>query len=70
MLFRVIGMNSITIYMMNSIMGFGLFAAFFFGGLAGLLPEAWGKALVAWATFGFEWLFLLWLYRKGVFLKV
>ena len=63
-------MNSITIYMANGIMGFGLFATFFFGGLAGLLPDAWGKALLAGATVGFEWLFLYFLYRKEVFLRV
>ena len=68
--FRVIGMNSITIYMANGIMGFGLFATFFFGGVAGLLPDAWGKALLAGATVGFEWLFLYFLYRKEVFLRV
>ena len=68
--FRVIGMNSITIYMANRIMGFGLFATFFFGGLAGLLPSAWGKTLHLAATIGFEWLFLYILYRKNMFLRV
>ncbi len=68
--FRVIGMNSITIYMMNCIMGFGLFAKFFFGGMAGALPDAWGRVVLAAATFGFEWTFLYALYRKDVFLRV
>jgi len=68
--FRVIGMNSITIYLLNGIMGFGVFANFFFGGLAGRLPTDWGMILIAWTTFGFEWLFLYGLYRKNVFLRV
>lgn len=68
--FRVIGMNSITIYMMNCIMGFGVFAKFFLGGFAGLLPPEWGSVVIAAGTFGFEWLFLYFLYRKNTFLRV
>ena len=68
--FRVIGMNSITIYMANKIMGFNGFAVFFFGGLAELLPQAWAKTVILGATLGFEWLFLYCLYRKNVFLRV
>ena len=68
--FRVIGMNSITIYMANRIMGFGGFADFFFGGFAHLLPPEWGRVVLSAATFGFGWLFLLFLYRRKVFLRV
>jgi len=68
--FRVIGMNSITIYLLNRIMGFAIIANFFFSGVAGRLPETWGKALIAVTTVGFEWLFLYGLYRKDVFLRV
>ena len=68
--FRVIGANSITIYMAKRIMGFGLFATFFFGGLAGLLPDVWGRTLLSAATIAFEWLFLYILYRKNMFLRV
>lgn len=68
--FRVIGMNSITIYLANRIIGFGSTAAFFFGGVARHLPSAWGGVTLAAATLGVEWLFLYFLYRKNVFLKV
>ena len=68
--FRVIGMNSITIYMANRIMGFGVFAAFFFGGFAHLLPPEWGRVVLSAATFGFGWLFLLFLYSRKIFLRV
>lgn len=68
--FRVIGLNSITIYMLNGIMGFGQFSKFFFGGLAGLVPDVWGQVILAGTTVGFEWLFLYALYRKEIFLRV
>ena len=68
--FRVIGMNSITIYMANRIMGFGVFAAFFFGGLAHLMPPAWGQVILTGAAIGFQWLFLYLLFRNNWFLRV
>ena len=37
--FRVVGMNSITIYMAQRIVSFGGIADFFVGGVAGLCPE-------------------------------
>ena len=39
LLFRVVGMNSITIYMAQRIVNFGGISNFFVGGLAGLCPE-------------------------------
>ena len=68
--FKVIGMNSITIYMAQRIVGFGGIAAFLLGGVAGLFPSAWGKAVLAAGYIAVCWLFLLFLYRKNVFLKV
>jgi len=69
--FKVIGMNSITIYMANRILGgFGGISKFFFGGAAGLLPELWGTALLAAGTVACEWFFLYFLYRKNTFLRV
>ena len=68
--FRVIGMNAITIYLANRILGFRGFADFFFGGVSGLLPSAWGAVVLAAATLGFEWLFLYFLFRKNLFLRV
>jgi len=68
--FRVIGMNSITIYFMNRIVAFGAIAAFFFSGLSGMLPADWGSVVLSGATLGVEWLFLYFLYRHDVFLRV
>ena len=68
--FRVIGMNSITIYLANRILGFRCFADFFFGGVSSLLPSAWGAVVLSAATLAFEWLFLYFLFKKNVFLRV
>lgn len=68
--FRVIGMNSITIYLAQRFVGFRGAAEFFLGGLAGLLPAALGQLLLAAGYIAVCWLFLLFLYRKNVFLKI
>ena len=68
--FRVIGMNSITIYMAQKIIPFKEIAKFFFGGMASLMPGAWGGVLLGLGYIAICWLFLLFLYRKNVFLKV
>ena len=43
---------------------------FFFGGLAGLCGDAWGKAILAAGYVLICWLILYFLYKKNVFLKV
>ncbi|MCC8172285.1 MAG: DUF5009 domain-containing protein [Parabacteroides sp.] len=68
--FTVIGMNSITIYMAQRIFDFGYTSDFLFGGLANLIP---GNARMLVSACGFvavSWLFLYFLYRKNIFLKV
>lgn len=68
--FTVIGMNSITIYMAQQIVGFGKIRDFFFGGVASLCPPAWGAVVSAIGYVAVCWLFLWILYRKKMFLKV
>ena len=68
--FEVIGLNSITIYMAQRIIPFSSVNKFFLGGLAGLCPEPVGKVILAAGYVAVCWLFLLFLYRKKVFLKV
>lgn len=68
--FRVIGMNSITVYMMMAIGIVGAFRAFFFGGLVAQFSGPW-KAVASNAAFQLAaWLLLYILYRKKAFLKV
>lgn len=68
--FEVIGLNSITIYMAQRIIPFSSVNKFFLGGLAGLCPEPVGKVILTAGYVTVCWLFLLFLYRKKVFLKV
>ena len=68
--FQVIGMNAITIYMAQKIIGFGSINNFFLGGLASKLGEPGGAILLAAGVIAVKWLFLYFLYKKKVFLKV
>lgn len=68
--FEVIGLNSITIYLAMRIIPFGSVNKFFLGGLSNLCPEPWGKLILAIGYFALCWLFLWFLYKKKVFLKV
>ncbi|MDR1222033.1 MAG: DUF5009 domain-containing protein [Tannerella sp.] len=68
--FRVVGMNSITIYLAQSVIGFSRISNFFFGGLAGKFPEVWANLINSTGYIAVCWLFLYFLYRKNVFLKV
>jgi predicted acyltransferase len=68
--FVVIGMNPITIYLANRIINFENASKFFFGGFIELFPATWEPFLsgLGYTTIG--WLFLYFLYKKKIFLKV
>ena len=68
--FEVIGLNSITIYLLQKIVPFAEINRFFLGGLAGLCPEPVGKVVFAVGYIFWSWLLLWFLYKKKVFLKV
>lgn len=68
--FRVVGMNSITIYLAQKIINFSQASTFFFGGLAGKFPEVWANLINTTGYIAVCWLFLYFLYKKNVFLKV
>ena len=67
---QVIGMNSITIYLLQRIVTISSINTYFLGGLAGLCSEPVGKAILAAGYVLISWLILYFLYRKEVFLKV
>ena len=68
--FLVIGLNPIAIYLAQPILGFGRVNEYFFGRLAGLFPEPM-SGLVLSATYVMVcWLFLLFLHRNKIYLKV
>ena len=69
--FKVIGMNSITIYLGQPLLHLGSVANTFFCGVVSLFPAgAWQGLASRVAYVAVCWLFLYFLYRKNVFLKV
>ena len=68
--FKVIGMNAITIYLLQWAWSFPSLSKQLFGGVAGLLPDAWSALLLAAGAVLLRWLVLLFLYRRGIFLRV
>ncbi len=70
LVFRVVGMNSITIYLAQRIISFSGINKFFFGGLASLFSEQVGEVILDAGFVLVCWLFLYFLYKKKVFLKI
>ncbi len=68
--FQVIGLNSITIYMAQKIVSFGAISNFFLGGLAGFFSEPVADIILQTGYVTACWLFLYFLYKKKVFLKI
>ena len=68
--FVVIGMNPLTIYLANRIIGWNNATEFFFAGIGNLVPSMWAPFVhaVGYVTIG--WLFLYFLYKKKIFLKI
>jgi predicted acyltransferase len=67
--FRVIGMNSITIYLGSRMVDFEATSKFLFGGLDRVAGGGNGLILLA-GVIVVEWLALYFLYKKNVFLRV
>lgn len=64
--FRVIGLNSITIYMANRIIPFSTISKFFTGSIA----EIVGAWLIVLGAIIIKWMLLNYLYKQKIFLKV
>ena len=67
--FRVIGLNSITIYLGTRMIDFDATSKFWFGGLARLSGAA-GVLVIEAGVIAVEWLVLYFLYKQKVFLRV
>ena len=67
---RVVGLNAITIYLLQRVVDFDAISRFFLGGIVGLLPQESGAALISMGHLAICWLVLCFLYQKKVFLKV
>ena len=68
--FTVIGLNSITIYMAQSIINFRFTANFLFGGIVNLFSESWAQFLNGLTLIIVCWFFLYFLYKQKIFIKV
>ncbi|MCU0409442.1 MAG: DUF5009 domain-containing protein [Bacteroidales bacterium] len=68
--FVVIGLNPITIYLAGRILNFRSATRFFFGGLAEILPDKWTELVNGIGITAIAWLFLYFLYRNKIFLKL
>lgn len=68
--FTVIGMNSITIYLAQRFIRFSYTADSIFGGLSRIMPEPAQPLVGAVAYIAVCWVFLYFLYRQRIFLKV
>jgi len=67
--FRVIGLNSITIYLGARIIDFWHASEFTLGFLANATDD-YGQAILAIGVIALEWLFLYYLYKNKIFLRV
>ncbi len=68
--FEVIGLNSITIYLLQRCVSLKDTAQFFFGGTAAQCSPEWGQVVLCAGYLAVSWLILWFLYRKKIFLKV
>ena len=67
--FRIIGMNSIFIYLLGRIVPLGVIAGFFTGWITGPAGDA-GSVLSACFIIAAEWMLLYYMYRKDIFVRV
>ena len=68
--FKVIGVNSLTIYLVYRFVDFRYTAQLLLGGIYAPAPEAWYAVFEAVGALALVWLFLYLLYRNKWFLKV
>ncbi|KAA6436557.1 DUF5009 domain-containing protein [Dyadobacter flavalbus] len=68
--FRVIGVNSLVIYLAVRFVNFNYSSELLFGGIYKYAPEPWHEVYNALGGFVLVWLFLYFLYRNKIFIKV
>ena len=68
--FKVIGLNSLTIYFAYRFIDFSFTSSKLFGGLYEPLPEEWHSVLDALGAAAMVWLLLYLLYRLKIFVKI
>ena len=68
--FKVIGVNSLVIYLGYRFINFRHTSRLLFGGLYEPIPEPWHEVCQAFGALVLVWLFLYFLYRKKIFIKI
>lgn len=68
--FQVIGLNSLTIYLVYHFINFYYTSRLLFSGLYAPAPEPWHEVFEAIGAVILVWLFLYFLYRKKIFVKI
>ncbi len=68
--FQVIGLNSLTVYMAYRFVDFGETSKRLFSGLYAPAPEPWHEVFEALGALALVWLFLYFLYRNKIFVKI
>lgn len=68
--FKVIGLNSLTIYFAYRFIDFSYTSSTLFGGLYAPLPEKWHEVFAALGALALVWLLLYILYKKKIFIKI
>jgi len=68
--FQVIGLNSLTIYLAYRFIDFTNTSHLLFSGLLSPIPELWHEVFIAFGAMMLVWLFLYFLYRNRLFLKI
>ncbi len=68
--FSVIGCNAIIIYLSTSLVKWDYISQSLFGGLIRALPEPMQLLAGTVGLLAVQWLFLLWMYKRGIFVKV
>jgi predicted acyltransferase len=68
--FQVIGLNSLTVYLAYRFIDFGETSKRLFSGLYAPAPEPWHEVFEALGAFVLVWLFLYFLYRNKIFVKI
>jgi len=69
--FKVIGMNAIAIYLlMRTVFNWNFETEYFFGGISRMLSPELGAFVTQVGMIAIGWLFLYWLYRRNIFIRV
>ena len=67
--FRVIGMNSITIYLFHRLFDLKYTSRRFLLGVSNMVPEPWAEPVIVLGAAVIGWLVMYYLYRKKIFLR-